>query len=122
MERLTEYWKKKARAKDFRISIITPEERHHAIERCQSIIDSNHGDILDFKMFSNMSLNMIVELPTNNIQALIDSLKNVGWKVDYDLEKNLKTSKDEENLEGTLVLMFSHADGELRIPVPAVPG
>lgn len=65
---------------------------------------------------------MIVELPNHNILSLINSLRNVGWEVDYDLEKILKTSNEEENLEGTLVLMFPHADGELRIPVPAVPG
>ena len=62
---------------------------------------ARRGDILDFKMFSNLSLNLLVELEAPR-EALL--------------------ARAGERLEGTLLLDFPDGDGELVIPLPRVPG
>jgi len=116
------YWKETARARDFRIRVVVREGRERAIEQGKDAVLGNHGDILDFKMFSNLSLAMIIELNGSRVLSLLDSLVALGWDVDVDPDREAIARRATDLLEGTLQMTFPEGDGELRIPVPAVPG
>ena len=116
------YWKRVARARDFRIRVVVHERRDQAIDRGKDAISRSHGDILDFKMFSNLSLSMIIELSGRQLLSLLDSLQARGWGVEVEPGREAVAGRADEALEGTLQLTFPEGDGELRIPTPWVPG
>jgi len=80
------------------------------------------GDVLDFKMFSNLSLTLIVELPGSGLISLLDALVAQKWSVDCEPDRDAIGQRMSELLEGTVQLTFPAGDGELRIEQPAVPG
>jgi hypothetical protein len=83
---------------------------------------ARRGDILDFKMFSNLSLNLLVELEAGAVVDIADELKGLGWPVDLEPPREALLARAGERLEGTLLLDFPEGDGELVIPLPRVPG
>lgn len=117
---LGDYWKQVARARGFRLSVIAPGQRNEVIERCKQEVMAHGGDILDFKQFSNLSLNLIVEVSGKGALAIVDGLAGLGWQVKADPAREaLDTS---EVLEGTLEITFPGGDGSLKDVVPKVPG
>ena len=116
------YWKTVARARDFHVRVVAREPRDQAIDHGKAAIQSSHGDILDFKMFSNLSLSMIVGLSGRGVLSLLDSLVALGWDVDVDPDREALALRATDPLEGTFQMTFPDGDGELRIPLPAVPG
>jgi hypothetical protein len=116
------YWKSIARGRDFHVQAVVHERRDPAIAHARDAVLRHRGDILDFKMFSNLSLAMIVELEAGGLLALLDSLVALGWSVEVDPGRELLARRAAERLEGTLQLTFPDGDGELEIPQPAVPG
>jgi hypothetical protein len=116
------HWKVVARGRDFRIQAIAREGRGAAIARAEAEVQRQHGDILDFRMFSNLSLNLLVEMTGGGVLALADALAAAGWGVGVDPGKDSLAERAADRLEGTLQVTFPEGDGELVIPVPAVPG
>jgi len=51
------------------------DERHKAINEIQKVV-STYGDIIDFKIFSAMSLSMVIEIKEFRIDQLYDDLQN----------------------------------------------
>ena len=116
------YWKSVARGRDFRVRAVARERRETAISRAEEAVQRQRGDVLDFKMFSNLSLNMIVELSGGGVAALVDSIAALGWDVEVDPGRDALAARADDRLEGTFQVTFPEGDGELVIPVPAVPG
>jgi hypothetical protein len=116
------YWKKIERARDFHVRVVVREPRDTAIEHGKDAVHLSHGDILDFKMFSNLSLSMIIELSGGQLIGLLDSLGARGWGVEVEPGREAVARRADDTLEGTLQLTFPEGDGELRIPTPWVPG
>jgi hypothetical protein len=116
------YWRETARAGDFRIRAVAREGRERAIEQGKEAVLRNQGAILDFQMFSNLSLSMVVELSGSRVLSLLGSLVALGWDVDVDPDREAIARRGTDLLEGTFQMTFPEGDGELRIPVPAVPG
>ena len=116
------YWKSVARGRDFRVRAVARERRETAIARAEEAVQRQRGDVLDFKMFSNLSLNMIVELSGGGVAALVDSIAALGWDVEVDPGRDALAARADDRLEGTFQVTFPEGDGELVIPVPAVPG
>jgi len=116
------YWKSVARGRDFRVRAVARERRETAISRAEEAVQRQRGDVLDFKMFSNLSLAMIVELSGGGVAALVDSLAALGWGVEVDPGRDALVARADDRLEGTFQVTFPEGDGELVIPVPAVPG
>jgi hypothetical protein len=116
------YWKTIARARDFHVRVVVHEPRARAIDRGKAAIQSSHGDILDFKMFSDLSLSIIVGLSGGGVLSLVDSLVALGWDVDVDPDREAMALRTTDLLEGTFQMTFPDGDGELKIPLPAVPG
>ena len=119
---LGEYWKSIARGRHFRVQAVARERRELAIARAEDAVRLHGGDILDFKMFSNLSLSLIVEMTGGGVAALVDSLASRGWQVEVDPGREALAARAGDRLEGTLQVTFPEGDGELAIPVPAVPG
>lgn len=92
-------------------------ERIPGISEIETIINK-HGFILDFKMFSDISLSMIIEIEESNVDLLFSDLKKIMKMNDF---VSLNTNSHEEC---TILfnVTFSRGTGKLRIETPAVPG
>jgi hypothetical protein len=96
---------------------VTNEERHPFIERIQCVI-SKYGDIVDFKMFSDLSLAIKLEVPGSKINDLYCELnKNLSMEAFVPLNQT-------PDVEKTVFLNvdFGKGKGDLKIAVPSVPG
>jgi len=116
------YWKKIERARDFHVRAVVREPRTQAIEQGRDAVHRSRGDILDVKMFSNLSLSMVIELSGSQLLKLLDSIAARGWHVDVDPDREAIARRATDPLEGTFQMTFPEGDGELKIPVPYVPG
>ena len=116
------YWKSIARGKDFHVQAVARERRELAITWAEETVQRQRGDVLDFKMFSNLSLNMIIEMTGSGVLALVDSLTALGWHVEVEPDRAALAGRAADRLEGTFQVTFPEGDGELAIRLPAVPG
>jgi hypothetical protein len=119
---LCAYWKSVARGREFRVQAVAREPRAAAIARAEEAVQRQRGDVLDFKMFSNLSLNLIVELSGDGVLALVDALAALGWAVEVQPDRAALAARGADRLEGTFQVTFPEGDGALVVPVPAVPG
>ena len=93
------------------------EDRHAAIHSIQSIV-AKHGDIVDAKFFSDISLTLKIEIEARMLRELYEGLSR------YTRMDGVEPSKEEGKKERTLFLniTFGKGTGDLKIAVPAVPG
>jgi hypothetical protein len=116
------YWKAAARGRNFRLQAVAREPRVAAISRVEEALQRHGGYILDFKAFSDLSLNLLVESSGSGVVALVDALAAVGWPVEVEPRRDDLGARSDERLEGTVQLTFPDGDGALAHPQPAVPG
>jgi hypothetical protein len=119
---LPDLWRSIGRGRHFRLCTVAREPRQSAVTRVEALVQAQRGDILDFKMFSNLSLNLLVELEASGLTALADALQELGWAVELAPEREALRPRGVERLEGTVQVTFPDGDGELIIPLPKVPG
>ena len=119
---LPDYWKRVARGREFHVQAIAREVREAAISRTEALVQRHGGDVLDFKMFSNLSINLIVEATGAGVVAVVDGLQALGWNVELEPTRELLLERAADRLEGTLQLTFPEGDGGLKVVTPAVPG
>jgi len=93
------------------------KERLQAVSEIEKII-AEHGFIIDFKMFSDISISIMLEIEERKIEALYDDLKNYMNMQDM---KNMNSGSDNESLV-LLNVTFTKGSGNLTIEVPSVPG
>ena len=96
---------------------VTNEVRHPFIDRIQCVI-SKYGDIIDFKMFSDLSLAIKLEVPGSKVCGLYGELsENLSMEAFTPLNHG-------PDVEWTVFLSvgFGKGIGDLKIVVPAVPG
>lgn len=93
------------------------DERHAAINKFQSII-SKYGDIVDIKLFSDISLSMMIEIEESKIDKLYDELI-LTMRIDKFGYLN-SVAKKERTVY--LNITFNKGTGNLKIEVPSVPG
>jgi hypothetical protein len=101
---------------------VAREGRLEATSRVEGALLARRGDILDFKTFSNVSLNLLVEVDAAALVGIADELRGLDWPVDLDPPREALLARAGERIEGTLLLDFPDGDGELVIPLPRVPG
>jgi hypothetical protein len=116
------YWKSVSPGGGFRVQAIARAPRHQAIALVEEAVQRHGGDILDFKMFSNLSLAMIIEMTGSGVLALVASLVALGWQAEVEPASDSLAGRGEDRLGSTLQVTFPEGDGELAIPQPAVPG
>ena len=82
-------------------------------------------NILDSRMFSNLSLVLEIEGLVSGILSLNIALEKSGFHLDSQskLKNNELAEKNVlDSVIGTIQLTFATGDGSLVIPVPSVPG
>jgi len=87
------------------------------MERLKSSV-SRFGDIIEFKMFSDISISLVIEISENKMERLYLDLKTYLSIDDFKFENT------QNMLEVTvyLNLSFSNGTGGLMQEIPAVPG
>jgi hypothetical protein len=116
------FWKSVARGREFHVLAVAREPREAAIARAEGAVQRQRGDVLDCKLFSDLSLNLLVELSGAGVLALADELAALGWPVEVEPDRGALAARAADRLEGTFQVTFPEGHGELVIPVPAVPG
>jgi hypothetical protein len=96
--------------------------RQEAIAQVEAAVQRRRGDLLDLKQFSNLSLNLLVELDGAAVTGLVDELTALGWPAEVEPGRQTLAGRAGDRLEGTVQATFPEADGELVIPLPRVPG
>ena len=93
------------------------KDRNIGIYEVERVVNK-YGFIIDFHMFSDLEINLKIEIEERNISSLYHGLAEVLTL--NDLKKIPSTDPT-----GRLILMnitFTQSTGDLRIEVPAVPG
>jgi hypothetical protein len=111
-----------APARHFRLQAVAREPRVAAISRVEEAVRRHGGFILDFKAFSDLSLNLLVESSGSGVLGIADSLLALGWPVDVEPGREALDACASGRLEGSVQLTFPEGDGTLAHPQPAVPG
>lgn len=81
-------------------------------------IVTRYGNIVDFKLFSDISLTMVIEIEEFKIDKLYEELVN---NIGIDKFEFLNSSSRKERTV-YLNITFSKGSGNLIIEIPAVPG
>jgi hypothetical protein len=95
----------------------TSLQRQIAIDRTRTII-SQHGDLVDFRFFSDLSVVLTVEIPEARLDALYKALQST-LILDY-FEALHSASQRERTL--FINVSFPAGTGDLKVEVPSVPG
>ncbi|MFO7658300.1 MAG: hypothetical protein R6W78_14670 [Bacteroidales bacterium] len=92
-------------------------DRITGISNIEEII-TKHGFIVDFKMFSDISISIIIEIEDSKVDLLFNDLKK------YMKMNDIETLNTDSKMECTILLnvTFSKGTGNLRIKTPEVPG
>lgn len=122
LQGLPDLWRTLYKGRGFKFRAVAREPRQEATARVEGAVQARRGDILDFKMFSNLSLNLLVELDAAEVAGLAADLAALGWPVELEPPAEALLARAGERLEGTVLVDFPEGDGELVIPLPKVPG
>ncbi|MCG7856975.1 hypothetical protein [Flavihumibacter sp.] len=93
------------------------DERNSSMIAIQGVI-AKYGDIVDVKLFSDISLTMTIEIDEFKIDRLYDELSAIMGMDKF--ERLDSISKKERTIY--LNISFTRATGNLIIEVPSVPG
>ena len=116
-----------------RLEGFTRDDRHAMISRVREAFAASNASILDFKMFSNVSLSIIFELPVRRIGELANALSATGLRLSAASRELLADrqqrydegaceSAEQTEITGALQLTFIHHEPDLRLDVPPIPG
>ncbi|AHM57622.1 hypothetical protein EAL2_808p01160 (plasmid) [Peptoclostridium acidaminophilum DSM 3953] len=118
--------------KFIRLNSSTRHERHTVIAHAREAISKSGGWILDFKMFSNVSINIVFQMALGDVGKLEHALEQVEIKLYPEsidalegfvqIANELPRKKLENEIFGTLQITFIHSEKDLKIIVPSVPG
>ncbi len=112
----------------FRINGSTRRERQEAIAAISDAVGRSGGWLLDFHVFSNISLSLNVEIDEGRLVDLYRQLVDAGLRLSRESEEDyarlLAADRQATGREiaGTVQVTFIHDHPDLRIEVPAVPG
>ncbi len=115
-----------------RLDGITRADRHDMIARVSRAFAESGASILDFKMFSNVSLSIIFELPARRVGEFSAALAATGLRLSAGSRELLAARQGlyggaggaarHTELSGSLQITFIHREPDLRIEVPPIPG
>ena len=114
-----------------RLIAFTRETRTEMIARVREAFSASGGWITDFHEFSNVSLCLNFEIPSQKTRELCSALRATG--LDLTQEDQLVPSAASSSHPatsdlaasdsvGTLQITFIHNEPDLIIPVPSIPG
>jgi hypothetical protein len=91
------------------------DERTAGISKLEQAIN-RHGFIINHKMFSDVSISLMIEVPANKINALYDELSREVALSAFD---RIDTESDKDSIV-FLSIDFAKATGNMRIAVPDI--
>lgn len=103
----------------------TRVERLKSVARMREAIVDSHGWVIDFHLFSNLSICLQFEIPIEHLPLLAESLLDAGVKFNPRSESLLYSFGPEMAtgpIQCTLQVLFIHKEPDLRRKVLAVPG
>lgn len=112
----------------FRINGSTRRERQEAIAAISEAIGASGGWLLDFHVFSNVSISLSVEIDEGRLPGFYRALVDAGLSPGRESEEawaGLAGGGGEptgHEVAGTVQVTFIHNEPDLRVEVPAVPG
>ena len=106
-------------------------DRQQAITLIKDAIQESGGWLLDFTMFSNISICFNLEVGRRNLGRLFELLVGTGVRLSRESEEHYAAWRarvedgvqaEEDDLAGTIQVTFIHDEPDLRREVPAIPG
>ncbi len=97
------------------LTAVCNSDRYSAIPKIESIIQ-HYGTLLDFNLFSDISLSMLVEVPGDKVAIAISELSSILL---FQEEPN---AFEEENYYLYLNVSFAAGKGDIKHSIPEVPG
>lgn len=103
------------------------------IARVRRAFAESNASIVDFKMFSNVSLNLLFELPARRIGELSAALSATNLRLSAEsrellaagqkrYEEDAGVASQQAEVAGSLQITFIHHEPDLRLEVPPIPG
>ncbi|MGA9767545.1 MAG: hypothetical protein WBV94_00780 [Blastocatellia bacterium] len=108
-----------------RINASTRADRNLITSLAKEAILQCGGWVLDFKMFSNISICINFEIVTAHIEALKTALTRLDLRLSrqsYEALESFTDKREKGDITGTLQITFIHDEPDLRRDVPAIPG
>jgi len=102
----------------------TAAPRQECTRAVADAVQAAGGFLTDVRQYSNVALLLRFEVPPVGLATLGERLAAVGVHLDVASQAALAAVRPatSADVEGTLHLRFYHAEPDLRIPTPAVPG
>ena len=113
--------------RSLRLSGVTAHDRHEVVAGLTEVLNEA-GWIVDFRQFSNMALAVQFELSPREAPRFRELLATLPVKLSTESLAALAAMESSpvaqlpDPLPGAIHVTFVHSEGDLRIPVPAVPG
>lgn len=109
-------WQKNKSFQGFHITAMARGGRQPVVQACRELILKNQGHILDFKIESDLTLDMMVELHAYDSLQLVKDFNELGWKVEVLPGSGELEACGDDLLEGTIQVCFPEAHGDLKLP------
>ena len=107
------------------LNFVTGESRNAAIQLFETLCHNSGVFIVDFHVFSNVSLSVQFEAEVASLINFTAALTQSSFHITADSQASLAllpASHPQSRAVGTLQVTFASEDGNLRIAVPNVPG
>ena len=98
------------------------QERMEVIDEVEELVRQSNGWITDHQMFSNHSINFIIEIPLGKTQDLYRKLEGLLRMDDLKAHDNPQDQTGEDESKVFIHVHFLHEKGDLKIEIPHVPG
>ena len=96
--------------------IISSEDRIAGINHIKAVVD-RYGSIMEFKKFSDLSMSLIIEMNSTDLDPFRNRLKEVA---------SIMSESAEDMIPGQEIMLylnitFAHGTGDLRHEIPDFP-
>ncbi len=105
-----------------RLAAVASKDRHAATAGVRDAFGEAGGWITDVHFFSGVQTTFEFEIAPERLRALEEALARAGLALDVASTAALaRAASSQEEVHGTLAVIFAHGDPDLKHDVPAVP-
>ncbi len=105
-----------------RLEAFTARDRHATLAAVPEALSGVEGVVEDVHLFSDLSAALRISIPVDRCAELAGALDAIAVHLDARSMEALKAVSGDEEVAGTLSIVFAKARGDLRHEVPEVPG